>query len=452
MIELNIGGEAVAVSPDMIKKYSRPGPRYTSYPTAPNWSENFGPADFRKTLIESNQNENPLSLYFHLPFCEERCTFCACSIVATKKRGIVEPYLEALFREIETVSSLLDNNRPVVQIHWGGGTPTYLNASQLRQLYAKIMQHFKIENGAEISVEVDPRVTTEEQLQTLREIGFNRVSLGLQDFEPEVQKAAGRIQPEAETEATVTACRKLCFDSINTDLVYGLPKQTLATFQKTVRKVIELSPERIALFHFAFVPWMHAHQRKINAAELPNAETKLEMFCIALEAFEEAGYSFIGLDHFAKKEDELVKAKQAGSMYRNFQGYTTHRECDLVGMGVTSISSVNGTFAQNAKKLKDYEEGVFRTGLTTHAGLVLSKEDLKRQEIIRELFCHQKIELNGSFELEKKRLASFEADGLVTLRGNHVGVTLLGRLFLRNIGMVFDTYLKPEQKKFSKTI
>lgn len=437
---------------ELIEKYNRPGPRYTSYPTAPHWSNNFGPKEFYQTLQESNANQNPLSLYFHLPFCEERCTFCACSVVATKRHDLADPYLRALFKEVDTVAEVLDKNRRVVQIHWGGGTPTYLTSEQMEKLHTHVAEKFSVSAGAEISIEIDPRVTSDEQLITLKDLGFNRVSLGLQDFDPAVQQEAGRLQGETETRHAVQTCRFLGFKSVNIDLVYGLPKQTESGFEKTLQKVLALDPDRIALFNFAYVPWMHAHQKKISEADLPDPATKLKMFCRAIERFEEAGYEFIGLDHFAKQGDELVEAKKNGTMYRNFQGYTTHRECDLVGFGMTAISFVNRCFAQNAKKLKEYQEGVFKTGLTTHCGLRLNEDDLRRQTVIRELFCHQKVEWNGTFQPELDRLKKFEEDGLIKISAHEISVTKLGRLFLRNIGMVFDAYLKNGEGKFSKTV
>lgn len=452
MIRTKIDGKKVTLSKELAQKYSRPGPRYTSYPTAPNWSKNFRPDDFHQALQTSNKKGSPLSLYFHIPFCEERCTFCACSVVATKRHEVAKPYLKALEKEIDCVSEVLAPNRSVVQIHWGGGTPTYLSPEQISELFLHIQKHFQLAPNAEVSIEIDPRVTTAEQLTTLRRLGFNRASLGVQDFETAVQKEAGRIQSEEETARIVETGRGLGFESMNMDLVYGLPKQTQKTFQKTIEKVLGLDPDRIALFNFAYVPWMHRHQQKMDEKDFPSPFAKLEMFCQAIQTFEEAGYQFIGLDHFAKKKDELCKAKREGTMYRNFQGYTTHRECDLVGLGVTSISYVDETFAQNAKKLKDYEERVSKTGLTTQSGLRLSPEDLKRQKTIRELFCHQKTELDASWQREKMALQSFEADGLITLQGNRLTVTPLGRLFLRNIGMVFDTYLKQGDGKFSKTV
>ncbi|MBI4125726.1 MAG: oxygen-independent coproporphyrinogen III oxidase [Deltaproteobacteria bacterium] len=455
MIKATIDGQAVTVSPQLIEKYSRPGPRYTSYPTAPNWSKNFGPEDFAAQLAKSNAAGRPLSLYFHIPFCDERCTFCACSVVATRRHEVAEPYLTALSGEIGRAASLVDSSRRVSQFHWGGGTPTYLSCEQIEKLWGAIARHFSFADNAEISIEIDPRVTSAEQLKTLRGLGFNRTSLGVQDFNPDVQREAGRIQSFEETKKAVDGCRELKFQSVNIDLVYGLPRQTPKSFEKTLEQVLELNPDRIALFNFAFVPWMHAHQRKISERDLPSGETKLEMFCGAIEVFQDAGFTFIGLDHFAKAGDELTRAQRDKTMYRNFQGYTTQADCDLIGMGVTAISSVDGSFAQNAKKLKDYEETDFEKTLATRAGLKLSTDDLLRQMVIRELFCHQQVQLENFFALFEKERPSLETlaqDGLVELETNGLRVTPLGRLFLRNIGMVFDAYLKPGEGKFSRTV
>lgn len=455
MIHAIIDGAEVTISAELIEKYGRPGPRYTSYPTAPDWKKNFGPEDFSNKLKESNQSQRPLSLYFHIPFCEERCTFCACSVIATKKHEVTDSYLKALIKEMGHVANFLDKTRLVEQIHWGGGTPTYLSYEQIKILFDDIAENFTISDEAEISIEIDPRVTTDDQLKTLRRLGFNRVSLGVQDFEPEVQKETGRIQSQKETKHVVDLAREIKFESINIDLVYGLPKQTPQTFQQTIKKVLLLDPDRIALFNFAFVPWMYPHQRKILEKNLPNPITKLKMFCHAIEVFQKNGYEFIGLDHFAKKADELTKAKNNGTMYRNFQGYTTKANCDLIGMGVTSISSVDGCFAQNAKKLKEYEEAMAQGKLATRHGLKLNKDDLIRQGVIREIFCHQKVlglDFTGYFATERERLKPLKQDGLIRLKEDSLEVTPLGRLFLRNIGIVFDAYLKPGEGKFSKTV
>ncbi|MBI5299078.1 MAG: oxygen-independent coproporphyrinogen III oxidase [Deltaproteobacteria bacterium] len=462
-IQTTIDAEKITISEALVSKYSKAGPRYTSYPTAPNWDDTFGPDDFVRQIEKGNEKKTPLSLYFHIPFCEERCTFCACNVVATKRHEVSEPYLEALIHEIKTVAQKTDGSREVSQLHWGGGTPTYLNPKQIEKLYNIILQNFVFEKDAEISVEIDPRITTEEQLKVLRQLGFNRVSLGVQDFEPEVQKLAGRIQPEKQTRHAVEVCRELKFKSINMDLIYGLPKQTLQTFQSTIQKVLVLDPDRIALFNFAYVPWMHAHQRKIFDQDLATPIQKLKMFCEAVQSFQNNGYEFIGLDHFAKKNDELSVAKLHCTMYRNFQGYTTKSFCDMIGMGVTSISHLSGAFAQNAKKLKDYENLALSQGLATQRGMFLNADDLKREWVIRELMCHQCVDKKAFektfdipfdvyFKKELEKLPPLEKDQLICLNSEKIRVTPLGRIFLRNIAMLFDAYLQPQQKQFSKTL
>lgn len=463
MIRTCIDNREIVVSPKLIQKYSQAGPRYTSYPTAPNWGEDFGEADFQNRLKEVGKGHKPLSLYFHIPFCEERCAFCACSVVATRRHKISEPYLEALTMEIKKVAEALGSDCVAQQLHWGGGTPTYLTCEQIEKLYKCVTGHFSFSDSAEISIEIDPRVTTEDHLKILRSLGFNRVSLGVQDFEPEVQRLAGRIQSEEETRRTVEICKSLEFKSINLDLVYGLGRQTPQTFGHTIQKVLELDVDRIALFHFAYVPWMHIHQKKIEEGWLPSPTLKLEMFCQAISSFGKAGYEFIGLDHFAKQDDDLAQAKRNGTMYRNFQGYTTKGECDLIGLGVTSISQVAGAFAQNAKKLKNYQDAIFQNGFATRRGFLLSQDDLVRQWVIREIFCHQRvkkkafqdrfeIDFDLYFEKESQRLISLRDDGLIDLLPDEVVVAALGRLFLRNVGMAFDTYLQPGSGRFSRTL
>ncbi len=456
MIQTNIDGKKITVIKGLVEKYNRPGPRYTSYPTAPNWKKGFATADFTRHLEKGNLSQTPLSLYFHIPFCEERCTFCACSVVATKRHEVAKPYLKTLLREIDKVAEVVDHKRMVEQLHLGGGTPTYFSSQQLETLIGHVQKYFSFSKTAEISIEIDPRVTADEQIQTLSRLGFNRTSLGLQDFDPEVQKEAGRIQSEEETRHIMETAREFGFKSVNVDLVYGLPKQAPEKFRATLKKVLALQPDRIALFNFAYVPWMHAHQRKIAEKDLPDGWTKLKMFCEAIETFQNAGFDFIGLDHFAKKEDELSHARRNGTMYRNFQGYTTKADCDLIGMGVTSISYVAGAFAQNAKKLKNYEDSVTKAGWATEHGMALSEDDLLRQKIIHEIFCHQRLKRSGDFnryfEKEIAALKPLAEDGIVAIKPDEILVTPLGRFFLRNVGMIFDAYLKTGDGKFSKTV
>ena len=462
-LHTTIGGQAVSIPETLIQKYASPGPRYTSYPTVPVWKKDFSAADFRKTLAHSNQKRNPLSFYVHIPFCEERCTFCACNVVATPRKEVADSYLSTLAREMETATEPLDPTRPLEQIHWGGGTPTYLSLSQIEILFRNTVGHFALSEKAEVSIEIDPRVTNIEQLQLLRRLGFNRISLGVQDFHPAVQKAIGRIQPETQTRETVETCRKLGFKSINCDLVYGLPHQTLETFRNTLHTLLKINPDRIALFHFAYVPWLQAQQRKIDSKNLPDSWTKLEMFSEAITTLQEVGYTFIGLDHFAKAGDELTLAKKEDSLHRNFQGYTTKAGCDLVSFGMTSISEVGQTFSQNAKKLIDYTRRVQETGLATERGLALCQDDLIRQWVIGEIFCHQQINksivkqkfgetFNDYFKKELFDLSFLQEDGLITLDAQKMTVTPMGRFFLRNIAKAFDAYFTPATAQFSATM
>ena len=455
-IQTTIDGKQIVIARELVEKYNRPGPRYTSYPTAPNWKRGFCAADFARHLKKGNSTQTPLSLYFHIPFCEERCTFCACSVVATRRHEVAKPYLETLLKEINHTAGIVDKRRPVQQLHLGGGTPTYLSPAQLETLIGRVKKHFSFSDDAEISIEIDPRVTSEEQIQTLSRLGFNRTSLGLQDFDPEVQKEAGRIQSEEETRHIMETAREFGFKSVNVDLVYGLAKQTPEKFRATLKKVLGLNPDRIALFNFAYVPWMHAHQRKIAEKYLPDGWIKLQMFCEAIETFQNAGFDFIGLDHFAKRDDELSRGRREGTMYRNFQGYTTKADCDLIGMGVTSISFAGGAFAQNAKKLKNYEEKIAAAGQATEHGMSLSEDDLLRQNIIHDIFCHQRLKRSETFdryfEKEIAALKPLAEDGIVEILPKEILVTPLGRFFLRNVGMIFDAYLKPGEGKFSRTV
>lgn len=438
--------------PPLVEKYQTLGPRYTSYPPIPYWSKDFGPKDFLESLSASPLSQKPLSLYFHIPFCEERCFFCACNVIATRRKEIAEDYLKTLIKEIDLISKAIDPSRPVLQIHWGGGTPTYLSCEQIEKFFQAIQERFLISKEAEISVEIDPRVTTETQLFTLRRLGFNRISLGVQDFDPEVQKASGRLQPFEKTKQVVDICRKLKFQSIHFDLIYGLPRQTPKRFKETLDKVIALHPDRLSLFHFAYLPKYHPHQQKILRDDLPSFWTKMKMFCQAIETFQTQGYIFIGLDHFVKKEDELFKALKEKTLQRNFQGYTTKAGLDLIGLGISAVSFIQDTYAQNAKKLKTYQDQIQENKLATHLGHRLSLDDKIRKWALNEIFCYQQIQkeefaeifstdFDHYFAKETKNLTTLVENGLAQNTPFEFKVTPLGRLFLRNIGMVFDAYL-----------
>ena len=458
--------EELRVSEEFLERYNRPGPRYTSYPTAPVWNDSFGAADLERVHEEAERARSPVSLYMHLPFCESLCLFCACNVIIQKDKRVALPYIEALKREMERVSSGVRKDRSVVQFHWGGGTPTYLTPAQIEDLFGATKEHFSFAPDAEIGIEVDPRVTSREHLETLRRLGFNRLSMGIQDFHPEVQKAIHRIQPFELTRDLLFAARKLGFDSINVDLIYGLPYQTPERFANTVDQILQLAPDRVALFSYAHVPWLKKQQGSF-AAHLPEGMIKFEIFRTGLLRFLEAGYLYIGMDHFAKPGDELAIAQQKRTLHRNFQGYTTKAGADLYGMGVTAISGIQDAYAQNQRELAAWEKAVASGGLATMRGYRLSHEDALRRAVISRLLCHTvviKDEISREFGVafdeffadELRRLAPFHEDGLVLLERDAIRTTWLGRIFIRNLAMIFDPYLEKQQLAakplFSKTL
>ncbi|MBI2345848.1 MAG: oxygen-independent coproporphyrinogen III oxidase [Deltaproteobacteria bacterium] len=451
-MECRIDNQRIELPAALIAKYDRPGPRYTSYPTAPAWQAPFDAADYAQALKESNTTARPLSLYVHLPFCEAHCTFCGCNVIITKKKALADEYLSDLEREIAIVAGGVDRGRPVVQLHWGGGTPTYLSPAQLSRLMAILRRHFALANDAEIGVEVDPRVTTNEQVAVLRELGFNRISMGIQDFHPAVQEAINRIQPVEMTSMLIDACRAARFASINVDLIYGLPHQTLERFAATLDAVIGLKPDRIALYNFAFVPWLKAQQRRIDPSTLPAPATKLALLLHGIDAFGTAGYAYIGMDHFARPTDELARARAVRTLWRNFQGYTTKAGTDLIAFGITGIGDVAGRYAQNVKTLAAYRRALAAGEMPIERGCKLTQDDLLRRVVIRELLCNNYLavaDCNAAFGIdfaeyfrtELEALRPLSDDGLVTCTEATIKVTVLGRLFARNIAMVFDRYL-----------
>src|SRR5713226_8377802 len=441
--ELRVGEEFLA-------RYNRPGPRYTSYPTARVWSESFGPADLEKVHEEAERAKTPVSLYMHIPFCESLCLFCACNVVIQKDKRVSPPYLDVLKRETEKVSRGVSPERQVVQFHWGGGTPTYLTPEQIEDLFGFTRQLFTFAPDAEIGIEVDPRVTSRAHLETLRRLGFNRLSMGIQDFHADVQKAINRIQPFELTRDLIEAARALGFQSINVDLIYGLPHQTAGTFAHTVDQILELTPDRIALFSYAHVPWLKKQQGSF-AAHLPEGMEKFEIFRVGLLKFLEAGYLYIGMDHFAKASDELSVSQRNRTLHRNFQGYTTKAGADLYGMGITAISGIQGAYAQNYRDIPSWEKAVSERGLATMRGYQLSNEDRLRRAVISRLLCHTIV-----IKDEIRRLEPSRQDGLVLLDRGEIRATWLGRIFIRNLAMVFDPYLEKQQliskPLFSKTL
>lgn len=450
----------------LIKRYNQSGPRYTSYPTAVQFDESFGIKDYQQAAQRSNQSERGLSLYFHIPFCDTVCFFCACNKVWTRDRSKTKPYLERLFKEIEMQAELFDNNRMVEQLHWGGGTPTFLNTDEMAQLMAKTRQHFNLydDDSGEYSIEIDPREASRESVKLLRELGFNRMSLGVQDFNPEVQKAVNRIQTKEETFEVLEGAREAGFLSVNVDLIYGLPKQTEKGFLETLDLVLEAEPDRFSIFNYAHMPSMFPTQKKMNEADMPSADEKLAILHSATERLLEAGYVYIGMDHFAKPDDELAIAQRNETLYRNFQGYSTHAECDLVGMGATSISLINNTYAQNYKSLAEYYEAIDNNSLAVFRGVQLSEDDELRRDVITRLISHFHLNFASVneqwgihfaeyFSAELLRLQPMAEDGLITLTDEDVYVSAAGRLLIRNICMVFDAYLQQgTENRFSKVI
>jgi oxygen-independent coproporphyrinogen III oxidase len=454
------------VSEEFLARYNRPGPRYTSYPTAPVWNDAFGPADLEGVHAAADAARTPVSLYMHLPFCESLCLFCACNVIIQKDKRVAVPYFDILRKEIARVSESVSREREVVQFHWGGGTPTYSSPAQLEALFGYTKERFTFSPDAEIGIEVDPRVTSREHLETLRRLGFNRLSMGIQDFHEPVQRAIHRIQPYEMTRELIQAARGLGFDSINVDLIYGLPYQTAETFAHTVDQIIDLAPDRIALFSYAHVPWLKKQQGAF-AAHLPEGMEKFEIFRTGLLKFLESGYLYIGMDHFAKPGDELATAQAKRTLHRNFQGYTTKAGADLYGMGVTAISGFRDAYAQNFRELSAWEKAVTERGIATMRGYHLSPEDRLRREVISRLLCHTVIpkgEISEAFGIdfdqhfaeELQRLESAREDGLLTIDADEIRATRLGRIFIRNLAMLFDPYLEQQQlvakPLFSKTL
>ncbi|RMG35468.1 MAG: oxygen-independent coproporphyrinogen III oxidase [Gammaproteobacteria bacterium] len=445
----------------LIDRYDRPGPRYTSYPTAVQFRDDFTVDDYRAAAGRSRA----LSLYFHIPFCDTICFYCACNKIATKDRSKSEPYLQALDREMALQAAIFNQGQPVEQLHWGGGTPTFLNNDQMRWLMARTRSHYNLldDDSGEYSIEIDPREVRPDTLEVLREIGFNRMSLGLQDLDEAVQRAVNRIQSAEQTFGTMQRARELGFRSVSLDLIYGLPKQTLASFERTLEAVIAERPDRLSIFNYAHMPERFKPQRRIEAADLPAPQTKLDILQMAGEKLQEAGYVYIGMDHFALPDDELALAQREGHLYRNFQGYSTHAHCDLLGFGVSAIGSVGNTYAQNVKDLASYYAAIERGELPIERGLVLSRDDEIRRGLITELICNFRLdfaEFGRQWEIdtpdyfaeELKRLESMQADGLVVLDGEGIRVTDSGRLLIRNICMVFDAYLDQAKARFSRVI
>lgn len=450
---------------DLIRRYDASGPRYTSYPTAVQFHEGFGEQDLRACAAAVDP-DRPLSVYFHLPFCATLCFYCACNKVVTKNRAHALPYLERLDRELSLQSELYRERPRVDQLHWGGGTPTFLEPAQMEWLMGRIGEAYPLrdDDGGDYAIELDPRAVDTDTIGLLRRIGFNRASLGVQDMDERVQRAVNRIQPESVTRGTIDAAREAGFKSINIDLIYGLPFQTVDSFNRTLDRVIELGPDRLAIYNYAHLPDRFPPQRRIRAEDLPAADEKLMILQCAIERLTGAGYVYIGMDHFARPDDELAQAQQAGTLTRNFQGYSTHGDCDIVAHGISAISMVGDCYSQHVRDREPYYQALDADRLPVWRGLRLGADDRLRREIITRLTCDFELDMDAIarrhgirferyFAYEIEALAGMEHDGLVEYVGNRLCVTPSGRLLIRNICMVFDLYLRSvDQNTFSRVI
>jgi oxygen-independent coproporphyrinogen-3 oxidase len=452
---------------DLIRRYDKSGPRYTSYPTAVQFHAGFGEAEYRQWAERSGAAARPLSLYFHLPYCRSVCFYCACNKLITRDKSRAAPYLEALHHELALQGALFDRSRPVTQLHWGGGTPTFLSAAEMGALMAQTARHFNLasDDSGEYGIEVDPREADADTIALLRGLGFNRISLGVQDFDPTVQKAVNRIQPEAMTQAVLDAARQHGFRSINFDLIYGLPHQTVTTFAQTLERVIAMAPDRLSVFNYAHLPDLFKPQTRIHAEDLPSPQDKLEILQHCIRRLTDAGYVYIGMDHFARPNDELAVAQRNGTLYRNFQGYSTHADCDLVALGISSIGMVADSYSQNLRDEEGYLAALAVGQLPIMRGVELNADDRLRREAITQLICHFELDLpriershgivfKDYFARELPDLALMHQDGLLDLDDRSIRVRPAGRLLIRNICMVFDRYLRDadQKKRYSKVI
>ncbi len=465
------GGRPVerAVTAELLARYDRPGPRYTSYPTAVEFHDGVGAAEYVQSLEEANAlGDAPLALYAHLPFCAERCLFCGCHTIITKHRAVADAYLDLLAREIELLAERLPDRRRFAQLHLGGGTPTYYRPEQLQGITRALLAHFAPLAGAELAVEADPRVTTAAHLDALADVGFNRVSFGVQDLTPEVQQAIGRVQSLEQTARLVDHARTRGYRGINVDLIYGLPLQTAASFERTLESVIALRPDRAAVYSFAFVPWVRGTQKGINEADLPPPSAKMELFAIARERFLAAGYEPIGMDHFALPGDELARARCEGRLRRNFQGYAVIPGDDVIAVGISGIGDVRGRYVQNEKKLSNYETAIREGRLPVVRGVHRSVDDDVRRTVIHELMCNFRVDIAHVerryginfatyFARDLQLLSAHEAEGMVRVTADRIEATAVGELFVRNLAMCFDRYQRERhdgggRPVFSRTV
>jgi oxygen-independent coproporphyrinogen-3 oxidase len=458
----------VVFDKDLIRRYDTFGPRYTSYPTAVQFTTDFNLEDYLGGVKHSNEDPipSPLSLYLHIPFCDTICYYCGCSKVITKDKSKAAHYIDLLKQEIKLQGALFAKDRIVTQIHWGGGTPTFLSDKEIYEIIECIRDNFNVPPGNEVEfgIEVDPRTVDQQRLKNLNNLGFNRISFGVQDFDSRVQKAVNRVQSNEQIKQHIIDSRKLHYQSINIDLMYGLPKQSVHSFSKTLDTTIELSPDRIAIYNYAHLPEMFKPQRRISEDELPSAEEKLNILQLCIDKLQKAGYVYIGMDHFAKASDDLVKAQQEGSLHRNFQGYSTHADCDMIAMGITAISRIGDNYSQNVRTIDEYESYLKQNKIPVFRGIELENDDILRREVINQLMCNNSLDIKKLekkwginfrkyFESSLENLQKMADDGLLTIEKTKITVTTSGRLLARSICMQFDRYLQEKNtNRFSRVI
>ncbi|MDD5057934.1 MAG: oxygen-independent coproporphyrinogen III oxidase [Sideroxydans sp.] len=457
----------LVVDLELIRRLDKNGPRYTSYPTADRFEEAFNAEKYSLWVSRRSADgvSRPLSLYIHIPFCNTLCFYCACNKVITKDRSKSAEYVRYLIKEMGMQAALLGQGQVVEQLHFGGGTPTFLSDNELREVMAAIRQNFKLVEDGEYSIEIDPRKVSDETIALLGATGFNRISVGVQDFDEEVQRAVNRIQSEEETMRVIKAARANGFKSVSIDLIYGLPKQTLQGFGRTLDRIIAVDPDRLSIYNYAHMPTIFKPQRRINEADMPAGQLKLDILSMAVNKLIAAGYVYIGMDHFAKPEDELAVAQRQGRLHRNFQGYSTHSDCDLVALGVSAIGKIGPTYSQNYRELEDYYNALDHDQLPIMRGMELNDDDIVRRAIIQALMCHfelskeqfnttYQIDFDQYFATEMSELADYEKEGLLVLAPQRISVTPKGRMLIRNICMVFDKYLRTrlEHARYSKVI
>jgi oxygen-independent coproporphyrinogen-3 oxidase len=464
---MNFATENLVFDPQIIRRFDINGPRYTSYPTADRFVEAFDAEAAKLWLGKRNIGgiSRPLSLYFHIPFCNTICYYCACNKIITKDHGRSAKYLKYLAREIELQSEYLDGDHDVIQLHWGGGTPTFLSHDEMRQLMGATREHFRLLDGGEYSIEVDPRKVDAATVALLGELGFNRMSVGVQDFDERVQQAINRIQSEEETGDVIRNARANGFQSISVDLIYGLPHQTVMGFNRTLERVLAMDPDRLSIYNYAHLPGLFKPQRRIADADLPSADTKLQILALAIKKLTEAGYVFIGMDHFAKPDDELAVAQRQGRLHRNFQGYSTYADSDMLSFGISSISKVGPTYSQNVKTLDEYYDRLDAHILPAYRGIELNADDILRRSIIQALMCHFELSIESIesahlidfkkyFAAELADMKEMEQAGLLKVSNDWISVLPPGRMLVRAISMVFDRYLRADRQRtrYSKVI